>query len=144
MIEESAEVVRSQGDLLWVSVSRRSACASCSAAKGCGQKRILDWLPSQQIEVQVANPDCLVLRPGQRVILGLEEGALVRASVLLYLLPLLGLILFTLVTNFLQLSELFQILAAMLGLTLGFVATRLIALRELALGAYEPILIRIE
>ena len=144
MIEESAQVIRTEGDLAWVSVNRRSACASCSASKGCGQKRILDWLPSKQIEVQVANPQRLPLKPGQSVTLGLAEGALVRASLLLYMMPLLGLILFTLLTNFLDLSELFQILAAMLGLIMGFVATRVISLRELALGAYEPVLIRAE
>lgn len=144
MIEESAEVVRTEDDVAWVSVSRRSACASCSAAKGCGQKRILDWLPTKQIEVQVANPNRLILVAGQSVTLGLEEGALVRASLLLYLTPLAGLILLALFTHFLEFSEPFQILAAILGLTLGFVATRVIALRQLALGAYEPILLRIE
>ncbi len=143
MIEESAEVVRVDKMTLWVSVNRKSACASCSASQGCGQKKILDWLPTKQVEVEVGNPRQLIVSPGQQVTLGLHEGALVRASLLLYMLPLAGLIIFALFANILQFSELFQIIIAILGLITGFVVTRVIVVRELAFGDFEPQLLRV-
>ena len=144
MIEESAQIISVDRDRVWVSVNRQSACASCSASKGCGQKKIIDWLPAKQIEVEISNPQSLVVRPGQIAWVGLKDGALVRASLLVYILPLLTMISFALVANFLEISEPFQIFGTMLGLTIGFVATRVIAIRELALGTFVPQLISVE
>jgi len=142
MIEESAQITRLDEAGVWIEVNRKSACAACSAQAGCGQKKLIDWLPTKRVEVFVENPSNLILAPGQTVTVGLEEGALVRASLLVYLTPLLGLILFTLVLNFLNFSETFQILGAILGLTVGFVATRIVSVRRVALGDFSPRLLR--
>lgn len=142
MIEESAQITRVEGDSVWVEVNRHSACAACSAQAGCGQKRLIDWLPAKRVEVGVANPSNLILSSGQTVVLGLEEGALVRASLLVYLTPLAGLILTVLILNFLKFSETFQILGAMLGLIVGFVITRVVSVRRLALGDFTPRILR--
>ena len=142
MIEESAQITRLDEAGVWIEVNRKSACAACSAQAGCGQKKLIDWLPTKRVEVFVENPSNLILAPGQTVTVGLEEGALVRASLLVYLTPLLGLILFTLALNFLNFSETFQILGAILGLTVGFVATRIVSVRRVALGDFSPRLLR--
>lgn len=142
MIEESAQITRLDEAGVWIEVNRKSACAACSAQAGCGQKKLIDWLPTKRVEVFVENPSNLILAPGQTVTVGLEDGALVRASLLVYLTPLLGLILFTLVLNFLNFSETFQILGAILGLTVGFVATRIVSVRRVALGDFSPRLLR--
>jgi len=142
MIEESAQITRVTSSGAWVEVNRKSACAACSAQAGCGQKRLVDWLPTKQVEVFVENPLSLILSPGQVVTLGLEEGALLRASVLIYLTPLLGLIGFSLILNLLDFSETFQILGSILGLTLGFFVTRIVSVRRLALGDFRPHLLR--
>lgn len=142
MIEESAQITRLDEAGVWIEVNRKSACAACSAQAGCGQKKLIDWLPTKRVEVLVENPLNLILAPGQTVTVGLEEGALLRASLLVYLTPLLGLILFTLVLNFLNFSESFQILGAMLGLTVGFIATRIVSVRRVALGDFSPRLLR--
>jgi len=76
------------------------------------------------------------------VTVGLEEGALLRASSLIYLTPLFGLVIVTLGLNFLNFSETFQIFGAILGLTLGFVATRIVSVRRVALGDFTPRLLR--
>ena len=101
MIEESALITRLDEAGVWIEVNRKSACAACSAQAGCGQKKLIDWLPSKRVEVLVENPLNLILTPGQTVTVGLEEGVLLRASVLVYLTPLAGLIFFTLFLNFL-------------------------------------------
>src|SRR6056300_1031661 len=115
MIEESALITRLDEAGVWIEVNRKSACASCSAQAGCGQKKLVDWLPSKRVEVRVDNPLNLILSPGQTVTVGLEEGALLRASSLIYLTPLFGLVIVTLGLNFLNFSETFQIFGAILG-----------------------------
>lgn len=142
MIEESAQITRLDQDGVWIEVNRKSACAACSAQAGCGQKKLVDWLPTKRVEVLVENPLNLILAPGQVVTVGLEEGALLRASMLIYLTPLLGLIISTLILNFLNFSETFQILGAILGLTVGFITTRIVSVRRVALGDFSPRLLR--
>jgi len=142
MIEESALITRLDEAGVWIEVNRKSACAACSAQAGCGQKKLIDWLPSKRVEVLVENPLNLILTPGQTVTVGLEEGVLLRASVLVYLTPLAGLIFFTLFLNFLGFSETFQILGAILGLTVGFILTRVVSVRRVALGDFIPRLLR--
>jgi len=142
MIEESGLITRIDDLGVWIEVNRKSACASCSAQAGCGQKKLVDWLPSKRVEVRVDNPLNLILSPGQTVTVGLEEGALLRASSLIYLTPLFGLVIVTLGLNFLNFSETFQIFGAILGLTLGFVATRIVSVRRVALGDFTPRLLR--
>lgn len=142
MIEESAQVTRADASGVWIEVNRRSACATCSSQAGCGQKKLVDWLPSKRVEIRIDNPSNLVLCEGQTVVVGLEEGALLRAALLIYLGPLTGLILTTLFLNFLGFSETFQIIGAILGLMFGFIATRIVSVRRLALGDFTPHLLR--
>ncbi len=89
MIEESGEVVRTQGDSAWVRTLRRTSCGSCSARKGCGTGALAGLFGARAHEVEVLNP--IGARIGDEVIVGISETLLVRGSVAVYLLPLLTL-----------------------------------------------------
>ncbi len=138
MIEEIALVSQVDGSRVWIEVDRRSACAACASADGCGQKRINDWFPSKRVTVEVDNPNNLIVSPGQTVTVGLEEGALVKASLILYLLPLLGLILSPILISIFGFSEIFQILSAILGFTVGLLFTRALGHQGVAAGDLRP------
>ena len=138
MIEETALVSQVDGSRVWIEVDRRSACAACASADGCGQKRINDWFPSKRVTVEVDNPKNLIVSPGQTVTVGLEEGALVKASLILYLLPLLGLIVSPILISIFGFSEIFQILGAILGFTLGLLFTRVLGRQGVAAGDLRP------
>ena len=142
MIEERATVLRSEADQVWVEVSRQSACAVCASSSTCGQKRLSDWFPSKRVEVLIDNPSRLIVSPGQEVWVGLEEGALVGASVTVYLVPLLGMILLPILAKFLNFSEFFQIVGAILGFIVGVFIGRYMGLRGVASGQYQPRLLR--
>lgn len=142
MIEERATVVRSDLSTVWVEVSRRSACAACASASTCGQKRLNDWFPGKKIEVPIDNPLKLIVSSGQEVWVGLDEGALTSASIVVYLFPLIGLILLSLLASFFQFSELFQIVSAMLGFISGLVVSRIVGTQRVATGEYQPRLLR--
>ncbi len=122
MIEESAQVLRSEGDYAWVATQRRSSCGSCAAKKGCGTGALSQVLGGRMQEMKVRNP--IDAQAGEQVVLGIEEGALIRGSLAVYLLPLLtmlggGLLGQALAPQWLINQELLTIIMAVLGLVAG-------------------------
>ena len=95
MIEENAQVVRIQGDEVWVETQRSSSCASCSAEKGCGTATLSRVLGKRRNVVRVLTT--IPLRVGDRVVIGIREQALVRGSLAVYAVPILLLLLGALV-----------------------------------------------
>jgi sigma-E factor negative regulatory protein RseC len=92
MIETPARVTRIDGPSAWVISEAPSSCGACGG-KGCGSSifnRL--WHPDSP-EYQVENP--VGALPGEAVVVGLPEGALLKASGAAYLVPLLALFLGT-------------------------------------------------
>lgn len=146
MIEEVVRVTRIENDDVWVEADRLSACAACTAKKGCGQGALSEWMSDKSIELTVANPAHLVPSVGQAVVVGLEEGSLIRASLLVYLVPLLSLVALAIIARSAGGSEGVQILAGTFGLALGFMAVRWFSRRQASKGSsecYQPILLRL-
>lgn len=90
MIENSVRVVRVEGDLAWVRTESPSSCGACGG-KGCGSSAFSRMLHPREPEYPVANP--ISAEAGETVVIGIEEGALLRAAVSGYLVPLLSLLL---------------------------------------------------
>ncbi len=90
MLEEEGIVVALQGALAEVEAQPKAGCGSCSARGGCGTALVARLFPQRGRRFLARNEAGAV--PGDRVVIGLDEGAMQWASVLLYLLPLLGLI----------------------------------------------------
>ena len=91
MIEENARVASIEGELAEVVTERRSACGSCAAQKGCGTSLLAAWFPQRQLRFRVHN--AVGARVGDQVVVGLDEAYLQRGALLLYALPLAGLLL---------------------------------------------------
>jgi len=89
-IEERGTVVVADTDWATVRIQRQSTCGSCSARSGCGSGVLAEVLGRRAPELRVANTQAL--RSGDRVILGIQDDALVSGALVMYLLPLLGLI----------------------------------------------------
>lgn len=89
MIEESGTVVATAGEDAWVETSRGSSCGSCSA-KGCGTGALSEVLGRRTQQLRVKNP--IGAARGDRVVLGIDESALLRGSLAVYLVPLLALL----------------------------------------------------
>jgi sigma-E factor negative regulatory protein RseC len=86
VIEEQAQVVALEGEEAWVETARRSSCGSCEA-RGCGTGALSQVLGARVQRMRVHNP--IQAQPGDSVILGIEEGVLLRGSLMVYILPLL-------------------------------------------------------
>ena len=87
MIEEEVVVERVERGRIWVGTTV-SGCGFCSQA--CGAQMVGKFLrgkPYSMMRVETG----LSLKPGDRVVVGVPEGALVKGSFMTYAVPLLAL-----------------------------------------------------
>lgn len=140
MITEVGQVLSVSGDQAWVQVIRQSACQSCSARHGCGQKALATLSGGQSRQVRVVNR--LGARPGDQVTLAIEPASLLRASLLVYALPLVMMVMVAGLAGVAGLGEGAAILAAMGGLAGGLFMARLVSRGSKA--HYQPRMVACE
>jgi sigma-E factor negative regulatory protein RseC len=90
MIEEIGCVLSISGDQANVEIERRRACGQCAEQGYCGTAQITQWLGHRSVPLCVHNT--VQARPGDRVVIGIEENAFLRATAWLYGVPLFGLL----------------------------------------------------
>lgn len=127
MIEEQAHVTRIDGDIAEILIEKQSACGSCSAKSGCGTSLLSNWFPRRLLTLRLKNT--VDAKCGDTVVLGLNEAALQRGSLLLYALPLAGLLIGSIggerAFGFLGLpAELGAVLFGLLGVTITLIFVR--------------------
>ena len=127
MIEEQARVVAIHDGIAEVVAERRSSCGSCSAKSGCGTSLLASWLPNRRLIFRARND--IGAKVGDAVVIGLEEARLQKGSLLLYALPLSGLLIGAvggeqLFSSFGLQAELGSVLFGLLGLIVAFVAVK--------------------
>lgn len=127
MIEQEATVVRIDGDTAEVTTRRQSSCGSCSAKGGCGTSLIEAWFPQRVSRFRLKND--IGAHVGDTVVVGLDESKLRRGSLLLYALPLAGLILGAVLGEYLAQrsghpSELGAVVFGLLGLSAALLQVR--------------------
>jgi sigma-E factor negative regulatory protein RseC len=88
MIEEQALVVKVDEETVLLQASRSSACGRCTAKSSCGQTAIAQWAASKMVNIKVTKPLHIQVSAGDTVIVGIEELSFIKASLLLYLTPL--------------------------------------------------------
>ena len=118
MLTESALVIHRQGNQVQLELQRSSACDNCELSKGCGTGALgrLIGRRSRPLTLET-DQDC---KAGDTVILELPESALVRASLMLYGLPLIGLVVGGLLATFFALPDWLVACASLAGLYCGF------------------------
>lgn len=91
MIEETAWVVDREGDYVWVEAERKSTCGQCAAQKGCGTGALATVLGRRPMRMKARNT--VDARVGDQVVIGLQEAALIKGSIAVYLMPLVAMML---------------------------------------------------
>ncbi|WP_455200302.1 SoxR reducing system RseC family protein [Kaarinaea lacus] len=94
MLEEQATVVAVENDTILVEVQRQSACGQCAANKGCGTGVLQKVIGNKRNIFRVIGE--LPVKVGDNVIVGINENALVRGSLIIYAVPVVFIILFAL------------------------------------------------
>lgn len=126
MIEEQAIVVRVEGDRAYLEVERNQPCGLCGATRGCGVSIWGRLFGSRHGSMSL--PNSLQLDIGDRVVVAVQEGALLHGALLAYLVPLLlvcvGGFFGAMLGGSRAASDLYGVLGAIAGLLLGLVVVR--------------------
>lgn len=87
MIEEEAVVSRVKNYQVWVKTLKSSSCGKCTQSSGCSTSLLEKYIPKREIPVDSE----LSLAAGDKVMVGIDEGTLIKGSLLLYIVPLFAL-----------------------------------------------------
>jgi sigma-E factor negative regulatory protein RseC len=87
MIEELAVVVKIDNHQVWVESGQNSACGGCLQKASCSTNAIGSVLKKKSVPVD----SDIQLKTGDQVMVAINENLLLRASLLLYLMPLIAL-----------------------------------------------------
>jgi len=145
MIEETARVVEVGPDGVWVETTRQSSCSSCSSKSGCGTATLGKVMGQKSSRIRVLGE--LQVEVGDQVVIGINDGALVRGSLAVYMVPLLGLIAGAIFGQWLAVQleaapEIGEAVLGSAGLLAGLGWLRIFSRRVSASEDYQPVLLR--
>ena len=146
MIEEQGQVVEVQGEFAWIEGERTTTCGSCAVRKGCGTSAISKVLGQRRVRLRVLNR--IDARVGDQVVIGIAESGLLRGSLAVYAVPLLGLFAGALagqllgsVVSVMQ-SDFFAITGAISGFIAALVWLKRFSRNKEKDAAYQPVTLR--
>ncbi|MFT6758695.1 MAG: sigma-E factor negative regulatory protein RseC [Chitinophagales bacterium] len=89
-MREIGTIVAIEERSLWVETSRQTACGSCSAQKGCGTSLLAKLFPNRQhfVRVLAQAEQISPLQVGQEVTIEVSDSLIVKASLIMYLVPI--------------------------------------------------------
>ncbi len=145
MIEETATVVKCEGEFAWVEAQRQSTCGNCAANKGCGTSVLAKVVGKKVARMKAINK--VNAHVGESVIVGMNEAALVKGSLAVYLLPLIFMMLFAITGNVVAVqmewkSEWVVILFAVIGLVTAGLWLRGFTHRIQHDSDFQPVILR--
>lgn len=121
MLEQSARVVESSPAGVWVEAVEPSGCGTCGG-QGCSTRKIAEMLQRRPRRFQVDSD--LELLPGERVVIGIAEGSVLRAALRSYGVPLLLMLLGALLAQWFWPGDLAAVFGVLLGGLAGWLGLR--------------------
>lgn len=145
MIEETATVVKCEGEFAWVEAQRQTTCGNCAANKGCGTSVLAKVIGKKVSRMKAINQ--AQARVGDTVIVGMKEAALVKGSLAVYMIPLVFMLLFAVTGKVVAAqmawqTELVVILFAILGLLTAGLWLKGFTRRIEHDNEYQPVVLR--
>ncbi|OFZ66931.1 MAG: Fis family transcriptional regulator [Betaproteobacteria bacterium RBG_16_56_24] len=141
MVEGIAQVVEIDGRTAWLVPEQGSSCGSCASASACGSKGIgttASRLDNRRFRIDNdAN-----LAVGERVVFGIRENVLLKASITAYAIPLATLLLAGSLAQWKFGSDIVTMAAMIAGLVAGLGLSRLEAGRLHSKGDLAPLFLR--
>lgn len=149
MLEESGIVIEVDDQFAVIQTQRMATCGHCASKPQCGHSSLeFSACPSHHT-LKVAQTHHPTLKMGDKVVLGLEEQALLTGSIVLYLVPLLCLFAGALgyeilaMTLSLPHSELVSVLSGLLGFSLGLLGVKRLTSKMATQGSYQPVILQV-
>ena len=121
MLEQTARVIRTAPDGVWVQAVEPSGCGTCGG-EGCSSRRIAELFQRKPRHFLV---DCdLALAPGERIVVGIAHGSVLRSALRLYGLPLVLMLAGALLAQAVQPGDGPALAGMLLGGLAGWLAAR--------------------
>ncbi len=123
MIEQAAVILALESEsasqsIATLEIVRKTACGLCGQTRGCGNSIWGKLLNHKSVNFKAQNS--INAKVGDSVIVGINEAALMKSALLLYMVPLAALFIGAILASKLNGSEAAPILGASIGLVLGF------------------------
>ncbi len=126
MVEGIAQVVKIDGRTAWLVPEQGSSCGSCASADACGSKGI-GTTASRLDNRRFRMDNNANLAVGERVVFGIRDNVLLKASITAYAIPLAILLLAGSLAQWKFGSDLITMAAMLAGLVIGLVISRMAA-----------------
>ena len=136
--EETAIVSSVDGDYVFLETQNSASCGNCSSKSGCGNVSSIFTLKTRN-KLKINNT--LKLKEGDSVIVALATDKLLKATVIMYLLPILSMFAFSLLAK-LFLGETASILMGLTGLFLGILWVKKFTQQSETAQQFQPKLVR--
>lgn len=121
MLEQTAEVIKTAADGIWVRAVEPSGCGTCGG-KGCSSRRIAELF---QRKPRLFRVDCdLSLSPGDRVVVGIAQGSVLKSAWRVYGLPLALMLAGALLAQAIRPGDGAALVGLLLGGMVGWLAAR--------------------
>jgi sigma-E factor negative regulatory protein RseC len=121
MLEQTAQVTRTAPDGIWVQAVEPSGCGTCGG-QGCSSRRIAELFQRKPHHFLV---DCdLSLAPGDRVVVGIAHGSVLKSALRVYGLPLVLMLAGALLAHGILPGDGPALMGMLLGGVLGWLAAR--------------------
>jgi sigma-E factor negative regulatory protein RseC len=145
MIEERA-VILSLDNLSGIpsatlEIERKSACGLCGQTRGCGNSIWGKLFAHQSTAFKAQNH--INAKVGQSVIVGINESALLKSALLLYILPLVTLFLGALLATKIIPNDASAMVGAVLGLVLGLIWVKGHTISNSYFSLQQPVILRL-
>ncbi|WAT00016.1 SoxR-reducing system protein RseC [Rouxiella chamberiensis] len=141
MMKEWATVISWQNGVAELRCETQAGCSSCHSRSGCGSRVLNELGPQTEHNLQVNSAE--QLEPGQKVELGIMEGSLLRSALLVYMIPLFGVIAGGGVLQWLLKADVYALIGAVSGGLLGFLIARYFAAQVADKEAYQPVILQV-
>lgn len=144
MIEKQASVIAVEQGFVVLQARRASTCGNCASKSGCSSSSLDSNQGRAGPEIRLATT--LNIGVGDTVVLGINEWALIKGVLLLYLFPLLAMLIGGIVGDYGSRvfgidHELFTITLGIAGLTGAVAVTRYSTFFRLFQQGIEPVIL---
>lgn len=145
MIEERAVILsldNASGDsTATLEIERKTACGLCGQTRGCGNSIWGKLFAHQSTAFKAQNR--INAKVGDSVVVGINERALLKSAVLLYMLPLATMLIGAILAKQLVTTEVSAMLGAAAGLVLGLLWVKGHTVSSSYFKLQQPVILRL-
>ena len=152
MIEERAIIVSLDSEIsaaestatdstATLEIERKVACGLCGQTRGCGNSIWGKLFAHQSTAFKAQNR--INAKVGDSVIVGINEKALLKSALLLYILPLATMLIGAILATQLHDTNGYAMLGALVGLVLGFVWVKGHSMSSSYFKLQQPVILRL-